>query len=76
MNVKRKTNFTAVDRMCFMERVKNMIVYVVYSFAFRMASMSLDNYYSEVLGKIFTDVNGLQLLIVLSRTSLCCGQIY
>ncbi len=61
------------DRMCFMERVKNMIVYVVYSFAFRMASMSLDNYYSEVLGKIFTDVNGLQLLIVLSRTS---GQIY
>ncbi|KAF4113753.1 UDP-glucuronosyltransferase 2A1-like isoform X2 [Onychostoma macrolepis] len=39
------------DRMCFMERVKNMIVYVVYSFAFRMASMNLDNYYSEVLGK-------------------------
>ncbi|XP_042578993.1 UDP glucuronosyltransferase 2 family, polypeptide A5 isoform X1 [Cyprinus carpio] len=36
--------------MCFMERVKNVIVYVVYSFAFRMASMSLDNYYSEVLG--------------------------
>ncbi|XP_042610490.1 UDP-glucuronosyltransferase 2A1-like isoform X2 [Cyprinus carpio] len=39
------------DHMSFMERVKNMIVYVVYSFAFRMASMSLDNYYSEVLGK-------------------------
>lgn len=64
------------DHMCFMERVKNMIVYVVYSFLFRMASMSLDNYYSEVLGKIFTDVNGSQMLIVLSRTSLCCGQIY
>ncbi|XP_050966197.1 UDP-glucuronosyltransferase 2A2 isoform X1 [Labeo rohita] len=39
------------DRMSFMERVKNMIVYVVYSFGFRMASKSLDNYYSEVLGK-------------------------
>jgi len=39
------------DHMCFMERVKNMIMYVVYSVGFRMASMRLDNYYSEILGK-------------------------
>ncbi|XDV19673.1 hypothetical protein PO909_025111 [Leuciscus waleckii] len=32
-------------------RVKNMIIYVVYSVGFRMASMSSDNYYSEILGK-------------------------
>lgn len=40
------------DHMSFTERVKNVILYVVFSAAFRMASISLDNYYSEVLGKI------------------------
>ncbi|KAK9973918.1 hypothetical protein ABG768_022035 [Culter alburnus] len=39
------------DHMSFMERVKNMIMHVVYSFAFRMVSKNLDNFYSEVLGK-------------------------
>ncbi|XP_051545477.1 UDP-glucuronosyltransferase 2A2-like isoform X2 [Myxocyprinus asiaticus] len=39
------------DHMSFVERLKNVIVYAVYSSAFRMASISLDNYYSDVLGK-------------------------
>ncbi|KAK7174038.1 hypothetical protein R3I93_003767 [Phoxinus phoxinus] len=39
------------DHMCFTERVKNIIIYVVYSVGFRLASMTLDNYYSEILGK-------------------------
>lgn len=40
------------DHMSFTERLRNVIVYAVYSAAFRMASISLDNYYSQVLGKI------------------------
>ncbi|KAI7789901.1 UDP-glucuronosyltransferase 2A2-like [Triplophysa rosa] len=39
------------DHMSFTERLKNVIVYAVYSAAFRMTSISLDNYYSQVLGK-------------------------
>ncbi|XP_056602934.1 UDP-glucuronosyltransferase 2A2-like [Triplophysa dalaica] len=39
------------DHMSFTERLRNVIVYAVYSAAFRMASISLDNYYSQVLGK-------------------------
>lgn len=46
------------DHMSFMERVKNIIMYVVYSFAFRMASMSLDHFYSEVLGKVLASGKG------------------
>ncbi|KAI7812811.1 UDP glucuronosyltransferase 2 family [Triplophysa rosa] len=39
------------DHMSFTERLKNGIVYAVYSAAFRVAFNSLDNYYSQVLGK-------------------------
>lgn len=46
------------DHMSFMERVKNMLMYVVYSFGFRMASKNLDNFYSEVLGKVLANVKG------------------
>lgn len=40
------------DHMSFTERLKNIIMLAVYSSAFRMASFSLDHYYSEVLGKV------------------------
>ncbi|XP_073716477.1 UDP glucuronosyltransferase 2 family, polypeptide A4 isoform X1 [Misgurnus anguillicaudatus] len=39
------------DHMSFTERLKNIIMLVVYSSAFRMASRTMDRYYSEILGK-------------------------
>lgn len=40
------------DRMCFMERVQNMIASIVYSVAFHVVAwMGLDSYYTDVLGK-------------------------
>ncbi|TRY92688.1 hypothetical protein DNTS_025234 [Danionella cerebrum] len=39
------------DHMSFPERVQNMISYLLYTSMFRLAAMSLDNYYTDVLGK-------------------------
>lgn len=59
------------DHMCFMERVKNMISYVVYSVGFRMVLMSLDNYYSEILGK---DSRKRSRMFFSSHEHLYCGK--
>nr|AAI55058.1 Zgc:153113 protein [Danio rerio] len=40
------------DRMSFMERVENMLLYIVHSIAFPLvATFTFDGYYSEILGK-------------------------
>ncbi|NP_001018306.2 UDP-glucuronosyltransferase 2A2 precursor [Danio rerio] len=46
------TQTVLTDRMCFMERVQNMIANIVFSVSFYIVAwISLDSYYTDVLGK-------------------------